>query len=114
MIETIRGIVETEQAESDRATESADQKRQQRLELIIAVVSTGLAVSGISSQVTSEPVKTLITKNQPSDSSEAVIPLYLSYYNFLDVLFHIILGVLIALPVGLIVWWMQKRSNRTR
>ncbi|EDX78751.1 hypothetical protein MC7420_7404 [Coleofasciculus chthonoplastes PCC 7420] len=114
MIETIRGIVETEQAESDRATESAAQKRQQRLELLIAVVSTGLAVSGISSQVTSEPVKTIITKNQPSDSPEAVIPIYLSYYNFLDVLFHIIVGVLIALPVGLIVWWMQKRSNRTR
>jgi hypothetical protein len=114
MIETIRGIVETEQAESDRATESAAQKRQQRLELIITVVSTGLAVSGISSQVTSEPVKMLITKNQPSHSPEAAIPLYLSYYNFLDVLFHIIVGVLIALPVGLIVWWMQKRSNRTR
>jgi len=114
MIDTIRGIVETEQAESDRATESAAQKRQQRLELLIAVVSTGLAVSGISSQVTSEPVKTIITKNQPSDSPEAVIPLYLSYYNFLDVLFHIVVGVLIALPVGLIVWWMQKRSNRTR
>ncbi|MEQ8468185.1 hypothetical protein [Coleofasciculus sp. E1-EBD-02] len=114
MIETIRGIVETEQAESDRATESAAQKRQQRLELLITAVSTGLAVSGISSQVTSEPVKMLITKNQPSDSPEAAIPLYLSYYNFLDVLFHIIVGVLIALPVGLIVWWMQKRSNRIR
>ncbi|MEQ9001517.1 MAG: hypothetical protein RID53_34080 [Coleofasciculus sp. B1-GNL1-01] len=110
----IQGRVDIEQAESDRATESAAQKRQQRLELLIAVVSTGLAVSGISSQVTSEPVKTIITKNQPSDSPEAVIPLYLSYYNFLDVLFHIIVGVLIALPVGLIVWWMQKRSNRTR
>jgi hypothetical protein len=114
MIETIRGIVETEQAESDRATESMAQKRQQRLERIITVVSTGLAVSGISSQVTSEPVKMLITKNQPSDSPESAIPLYLSYYNFLDVLFHIIVGVLIALPVGLIVWWMQKRSNRIR
>ncbi|MFP4411218.1 hypothetical protein [Coleofasciculus sp.] len=110
----IQGRVDIEQAESDRATESAVQKRQQRLELLIAVVSTGLAVSGISSQVTSEPVKTIITKNQPSDSPEAVIPIYLSYYNFLDVLFHIIVGVLIALPVGLIVWWMQKRSNRTR
>lgn len=110
----IQGRVDIEQAESDRTTESAAQKRQQRLELIITVVSTGLAVSGISSQVTSEPVKTLITQNQPSDSPEAAIPLYLSYYNFLDVLFHIIVGVLIALPVGLIVWWMQKRSNRIR
>lgn len=110
----IQGRVDIEQAESDRATESAAQKRQQRLELIITVVSTGLAVSGISSQVTSEPVKTLITQNQPSDSPEATISIYLSYYNFLDVLFHIIVGVLIALPVGLIVWWMQKRSNRIR
>jgi hypothetical protein len=117
MIETIRGIAETEQAERDHATESAAQKRQQRLELIITVVSTGLAVSGISSQVTSEPLKPILSnlaKNQPSNSPEAAISIYLSYYNFLDVLFHIVVGVIVALPVGLIVWWMQKRSNRTR
>ena len=114
IIDTIRGIVETEQAESDRATESAAQKRQQRLERLITVVSTGLAVSGISSQVTSEPVKTIITKHQTSNSPKAAIPIALSYYNFLDVLFHIVVGVIVALPVGLLVWWMQKRSNRTR
>lgn len=114
LIDTIRGIVETEQAESDRATESAAQKRQQRLERLITVVSTGLAVSGISSQVTSEPVKTILTKHQTSNSPQAAIPIALSYYNFLDVLFHIVVGVIVALPVGLLVWWMQKRSNRTR
>ncbi|MUG97580.1 hypothetical protein F7734_36775 [Scytonema sp. UIC 10036] len=63
MIATIRGIVEIEQAESDRVQQTAAEKRQERSELLISVVSTGLAVSGVSSQVASEPVKNIILLN---------------------------------------------------
>ncbi|GAA6616266.1 hypothetical protein [Scytonema sp. NUACC26] len=118
MIATIRGIVEIEQAESDRVQQTAAEKRQERSELLISVVSTGLAVSGVSSQVASEPVKNIITKlakDNPSNSSDsplAVSLTYLSYYNFLDVLFHVAIGVIFALPVGAIVWCIQKRSKR--
>ncbi len=105
MIDTIRGTVETEQAESDRTHQ-----------FLIAFIGTALAVSGVSSQVASEPVKTILTnlaKDKPSHSPEAISLIYLSYYNFLDVLFHLAIGIILALPIG-ITWWIQKRLKHNR
>ena len=110
MLETVRGIVDLDQAERDRAL---DQKLQ-NLELWIAVVGTGLAVSGISSQVDSQPIQTLI-QNQ-TNSETPVCPsagvVKCTTYNGFNVLIHIIIAVAIALPIGCIIQWMRDRHKR--
>jgi hypothetical protein len=111
MIDRIRGTVEIEQAERDRANESSAQKRQQRLERLIAFVSTALAVSGVTSQVAPNPVKTFLTKPAPDNSSDS--PELFSYvsYSSVEVIIHIVIGLLIAIPVYFLVRCVQKRSN---
>jgi hypothetical protein len=103
--------VEIEQAESDRANESAAQKRQQRLERLIAFVSTALAVSGITSQVAPNPVKTFLTKPVADKSSD--IPELSSYlsYSSLEVLIHVLIGVLLAIPVYFLVKCRQRQKT---
>ena len=110
MLETVRGIVDLDQAERDRAL---DQKLQ-NLELWIAVVGTGLAVSGISSQVDSQPIQSFI-QNQ-TNTETPVCPsagvVKCTTYNGLNVLIHIIIAVAIALPIGCIIQWMRDRHKR--
>jgi hypothetical protein len=108
-IDTIRGTVEIEQAEIDRFSEDAAQNRQQRLELLVTVVSTGLAVSGISSQVANEPAITILSQWFPgyfSPNPQPTSPDYL-FSSFSPVAFHLFLGILVAIPFGAIVWSLQ-------
>ncbi|NER32012.1 MAG: hypothetical protein F6J89_31500 [Symploca sp. SIO1C4] len=112
MTSTIRGIIEVKQTESDRqlektikANEVKAQKREKELELVISVVGTGLAVSGISSQVAPNP-----TEQIPSLSKDANLPSYFGY-SALDMVFHILLGVMITIPVGIIFCWWQRSSK---
>jgi len=109
MLETVRGIVDLDQAERDR---TLDQKLQ-NLELWIAVVGTGLAVSGISSQVDSQPIQTFIQNQTNSDTpicpSAGVVKC--TAYNGLNVLIHIIIAVAIALPIGLIIRQIRHPSK---
>ncbi|MEA5517415.1 hypothetical protein [Limnoraphis robusta] len=108
-IDTIRGIVEIEQAEIDRFSEGAAQNRQQRLELLVTVVSTGLAVSRISSQVANEPAITILSQWFPgyfSPNPQPTSPDYL-FSSFSPVAFHLFLGILVAIPFGAIVWSLQ-------
>ncbi len=108
-IEAIRGIVAKEQAESDRAAESTAQKRQERLEQFITVASTGLAVSGISSQVANEPAKTILTQLFPGqfqNSPQPESPSYL-FTSFSPVVFHLLVGIILSIPLGWIVWAIQ-------
>ncbi|MGB7445029.1 MAG: hypothetical protein WA919_28500 [Coleofasciculaceae cyanobacterium] len=115
MTATIRGIIEVKQAQSDRnlektlkANEAAAKKREQQLELVITLVGTGLAVSGISSQVATNP-----TKEISSVCKKDHLPSYFGC-GFLDMLFHIFIGVFIAIPMGIIVWRWRKASNSDR
>ncbi len=105
----IQGRVDIEQAESDRAAESKAQKRQERLELFIAFANTGLAVSGISSQVANEPAKTILTQLFPGQfqsSPQPESPNYL-FTSFSPVIFHLLVGIIFAIPLGGIVWAIQ-------
>ncbi|WP_075900916.1 hypothetical protein [Moorena bouillonii] len=110
MTATIRGMIEVKQAESDRilqktlqANEAAAQKREQNLELVVTVVGTGLAVSGISSQVATHPTKEISSAYQ-----EANLPSYLGY-SFIDIVIHLLVGVILATPVGIILWCCQRK-----
>ncbi|MEQ9481615.1 hypothetical protein [Coleofasciculus sp. F4-SAH-05] len=109
MLETVRGIVDLDQAERDR---TLDQKLQ-NLELWIAVVGTGLAVSGISSQVDSQPIQTFIQNQTNSDTP--ICPgagvVKCTAYNGLNVLIHIIIALAIALPIGLILRQIRHPSK---
>ncbi|NEO11893.1 MULTISPECIES: hypothetical protein [unclassified Moorena] len=83
MLGSIRGIVETEQAQQEK-----------RLERWIASVGIGLAVSGISSQTAAKPVESIITQLYPKQSLDCpkagVTPCLT--YSVVFVLFHVGVG----------------------
>jgi hypothetical protein len=119
MLETVRGIVDLDQAERDTFRRSRLRQRTldeklQNLELWIAVVGTGLAVSGISSQVDSQPIQTFIQNQTNSDTP--ICPgagvVKCTAYNGINVFIHIIIALLIALPIGCIIQWMRDRHKR--
>ena len=113
MLGTIRGIVEIEQAESDRALEKtlrekeeAAEKREKRLQLWIALVGTGLAVSGISAQTDAKPVEVILTQiypNQSLDCPDAGRDICLEYYSAY-IMVHVLVGAIAASVLGLIIW----------
>ncbi|NEO44973.1 MAG: hypothetical protein F6K55_12915 [Moorea sp. SIO4A3] len=94
MLGSIRGIVETEQAQQEK-----------RLERWIASVGIGLAVSGISSQTDAKPVESIITQLYPKqflDCPKAGVTPCLTY-SVVFVLFHLGVGVFAALIVDRII-----------
>ncbi|NES44901.1 hypothetical protein [Moorena sp. SIO2C4] len=109
-ISSIRGIVEIEQAERDRALEKAlrdkeeadrardkqAEKQEKRLQLWITFVGTGLAVSGISSQTDAkQPLEAILIeldRKGSLDCPEAGFYPCLSY-SVVFVVFHILIGV---------------------
>lgn len=94
MIETIRGIVDIEQTEIDNTNQ-----------FLIAYIGTALAVSGVSSQVASEPVKIIVSNlapNQFSNISKSQFSSYLSF-SFFEIIFHIIIGIILAIPLSVVV-----------
>lgn len=120
MTDTIRGLVEVQQAERDRAlqedlrrSEEAAQKREQKLQLWITLVATGLAVSGISSQVQPQPVETFLNYRQPSGSTVCPNAGFSSclFYSFLDVMIHVLFGVAAALLLRLIISAYQNKKT---
>jgi len=120
MTDTIRGMVEIDQAERDRAlqealrdSEKAAQEREQKLQLWITLVATGLAVSGISSQVQPEPVETFLNYRQPNDSPVCPNAGFSTclFYSFLDVIIHVLFGVAAALLLRLIVSVYQNKKT---
>jgi transketolase len=119
-ITSIRGIVEIEQAESDRALEramkdkeEAEQQRGKNLQIWLAAIGSGLAVSGISAQTAAKPVETILKQFSPKQSLEcpnAGLGTCLGY-SFSYVLFHVGIGVIAALVVGLLTKRFFKRSR---
>ncbi len=99
MLGSIRGIVETEQAQQEK-----------RLERWIASVGIGLAVSGISSQTAAKPVESIITQLYPKQSLDCpkagVTPCLT--YSFVFVLFHVGVGAIAALIVYPIIHRLSK------
>ncbi|OLT60501.1 hypothetical protein [Moorena bouillonii] len=123
MLGSIRGIVDIEQAECDRALEKAlrdkekaDQAREKELESIrhqeqkaaeerekqlerwIALVGTGLGVSGISSQTDAKPLESIITQLYSKESLDfptAGVTPWLTY-NVAFVLVHVVVGLIAA------------------
>ena len=106
-IDTIRGTVEIEQVECDRNNEINTQARQEKLEILIAFVGTALAVSGVSSQVATNPSQIIYTQlyhKKLADNPQLLPYLFLSG---IDLLIHIFLGVIVAIPV---VIWLKNRK----
>ncbi|AOX01225.1 hypothetical protein BJP34_18860 [Moorena producens PAL-8-15-08-1] len=123
MLGSIRGIVDIEQAECDRALEKAlrdkekaDQAREKQLESIrhqeqkaaekreknlerwITLVGTGLAVSGISSQTDAKPIESVIAQLYSKESLDfptAGVTPWLTY-SVVFVLVHVGVGLIAA------------------
>jgi hypothetical protein len=115
LIDTVSGIVsidraelEAQKAERERVNEvktqereKAAQKREKRLELVITLVGTGLAVSSISASVISNP----------SEKFPLILQNSISSFLF-DALFHLIVGIVFAIFMGVILWVMRRLSRR--
>ncbi len=139
LIESIRGIVEIEQAkreqhrlEAERALEKTirdqeqaelarekrenkiTEKRDKRLQLSVALVATGLAFSGISSQSPAKPVDSIITQIYPKQSLDCPKAGFTpcTVYGGFFVLFHIGVGAIAALIMGLIIWLSSKKPKK--
>ena len=113
MLGTIRGIVEIEQAESDRALEKRlrkkeeeDKKRENRRGLLIALVGTGLTVTGISTQSPGKLEQVIIKQIKPNQSfncpKAGLNPCLI--YSGVYVVFHVGVGAIAASVLGLIIW----------
>ena len=121
MIATIRGVVAIAQAERERILaetirqkDKAEQEQEQRLQLWIALVVTGLAVSSISSSVQSQPVETFLNYLYPHQTS--VCPnagfVLCHFYSFFDVIIHVAIGLGAALIARLIIkLWFSSSSS---
>ncbi|NEO13430.1 MULTISPECIES: hypothetical protein [unclassified Moorena] len=128
-ISSIRGIVEIEQAERDRALEKAlrdkeeadrardkeAEKQEKRQQLWITFVGTGLAVSGISSQSDAkQPLEVILIKldrKESLDCPKAGLYPCLTY-TFWFVLFHILIGVGVGAIAAFIVDRIIHRRSK--
>jgi hypothetical protein len=100
--------------ETLRANEIAAQKREKKLQIWLAIVVICLAVSSISSQVSS-PVKTVLNYLKPEQPLESPLASFIHFffYNFYDVLLQTLVGLVIALLLGLVVWLIPTQSNQS-
>ncbi len=90
--------------------EEREQKREKKIEWWITLFGTALAVSGISSAVVTEPTKTILTKlsiTLPSVCLSNDLRCYFCYGLF-DILFHVGVGIVIAIPIAIIISLLQK------
>jgi hypothetical protein len=103
-IAAIRGIVEIEQAERDRQLQETIHKGDREMELLIAAVGVGLAVS----QVTSQLIPVITHRPPQSLSSEG------DSATFLDVAVHLLIGTSIAIVFHLLskalYRWLKQRK----
>lgn len=116
-IASIRGLVEIDNAQRDRTLEEIlrvngieAQKREKNLQIWFALVVACLAISSISAQVSS-PVRTVLNYLHPEQSSVSAGFFRFFLYNFYDVFLQTLVGVAVALLLGLIVWLIPKQSN---
>ena len=100
-----------DQREDDlRIQEENEQKREKKIEWWITFVGTALAVSGISSAVVTDPAKTIL-KNFSRELFQFCLTNNLcSYfsYGFLDILFHVFVGILMAFVAVIILALFKK------
>jgi uncharacterized membrane protein len=120
-IASIRGLVEIDKAQRDRTLEEtlrtneiALQEREKKLQIWMALVVTCLAVSSISVQVAS-PVQAISTYLNSAKSSASPISSFTNFFlsNFFDLLLQTLVGVTVALLLGIVVWMIPKQSKRS-
>ena len=83
------------------------EKREKRRGRFIALVGTGLTVTGISSQSPGKPVESMIALDCPKAGFTPCLS-----YSSLFMLFHIGVGAIAALVVGLIIWLGAKNRQQ--
>lgn len=120
-IASIRGIVEIDKVQRDRTLEEtlrsneiAAQEREKKLQIWFALVVICIAVSSIYAQVSS-PVKTVLNYLNPEQPLGSPLTRFIRFlfYNFYDVLLQTLVGLVIALLLGLMVWLISTQSNQS-
>ncbi|OIP69618.1 MAG: hypothetical protein AUK43_12470 [Oscillatoriales cyanobacterium CG2_30_40_61] len=107
LINTIRGLVEIEQAKIDQEntkalsiTEKAEEERDKSLERTISTLGVGLAAGGIASSITSAYIEKPLTLSY-LEKSQSVPPFILAF----------LLSVGIAAIAGFITWVITKKRK---
>jgi hypothetical protein len=110
MIETIRGLVAVEGQKQQMANDEAEQRRDRSLTIWVAMVGSGLAVSGISAQVKPTAAKEALNHfNFKFDEGSAggAIGLYV-----VTLFYHALVGIVFALLVRVGIEWVTRRLMR--
>lgn len=120
-IASIRGIVEIDKVQRDRtleetlrANEIAAQEREKKLQTWLALVVVCLVMSSIYSQISS-PVKTVLNYLKPEQPSKFPLASFIHFffYHFFDLLIQTLVGLFIALLLGLVVWLVPTQVNQS-
>lgn len=100
-IESIRGLVEIEAQKQQLVEDLAEKERDRSIEVWVTVVGSGLAVSGLTSQILPEPVQPVFEyyhlKNYQQHWYGSPASLL-----FLNVLVHSLIGILSAILVAVV------------
>ncbi len=118
-IASIRGLVEIDKVQRDRTLEEtirlneiAAQNREKKLQIWFALVVTCLAITSISSPGSSLFQTILSSLNSSTSLGSPLISIAnFLLADFLDVLLQTILGITVALLLGIIVWLIGKQSQ---
>lgn len=90
-----------------------EERREKKIESWIAFFGTGLAVSGISSGVVTEPTKTILTnisRTLPPICHNNDLICYFCY-STIDILFHVLVGLVFAFPIVFLINFIRNRTQ---
>lgn len=102
LIDTIRGLVDIAAQEQAQAEEAQEKERDTTLQIWIAAVGTGLAVSGVTSQIAPQALISIPDRAQTSP---------ISHWPALagNTLFHVSIGILVAFSFGKLIRCWQPQ-----
>ncbi|MDJ0714681.1 MAG: hypothetical protein QNJ54_10745 [Prochloraceae cyanobacterium] len=120
LLNNIRSIVQIDQIESDRQLQEQlrieaekSEERANTIEGWIAFFGTGLAVSGVSAGVVSDPSQTIVKTlniNAPSFCQSDELAQFLCTNSF-DVVFHLIVGLIVAIPAAIFIRLIPREQG---
>jgi hypothetical protein len=109
MIETIRGLVEIEGQKQQLAREAAETTRNRNLNILVAMVGTGLSATSLSAAIRQKAAQDALNYfgiKLDEGAIDGAIGLYLS-----NLLFHALVGCIFAIVAGVLFWWLTRHSK---
>jgi hypothetical protein len=108
-IDTIRALVEIEGQKQQSAIDAAEIRRNQNLTILVGMVGAGFSVTSLSVGVRPKPAQDALNYFEVK-LDEGTVNGAIELYLF-NLLFHILIGVFLAMCTGGLLWWATRRSQ---